>query len=227
MVKTVELVNPNQTGGFKAYGFLNPPYNLWLIALAFQQAGFEVRVVDEVIGETPRFDTEFMMITAYTFSVKRAIALTKEAQSRGIKVMLGGIHVSDAYRHDFIYKETQQWRSPTQYFPTHFFDEVAIADSVCIGEIEPVLMEIIADLQHNRVKHLYFGSFAQSNQYFPVTMPDWSKKYPLFPWESSRGCPWLCDFCEVSRAYGRAQRTRPLDVIIKEIEFFQATRRRL
>ncbi len=225
-MRTIELVNPRQSGGgFRSYGFLNPPYNLWLIAEALTRRGFEVRVTDEVVGDIPRFDADCMMITTFTFSVKRALAIAREAQARGVPVILGGIHASDAYRHDRIYQETPTWRPSFEYFPTHFFDELQRAGSVCVGEIEPVVDEIATDIEGGTLKGLYQGGYARSEQFFPVLFPGWTDRYPLFPWQSSRGCPFDCDFCEVTRAYGKQQRTRPIDVIIEEIEFFMATRR--
>ena len=226
--RNVELVNPQQSGGgFKSYGFLNPPYNLWLMATALERLGVQARVTDEVVGDRPRFDADCLFVTTFTFSVKRALAIAREARARGVPVILGGIHASDAYRHDRIFQETPKWRPPFGYFPTHFFDELQVADSVCVGEVEPVLPAIAADLKAHSLQPLYQGGYARREDYFPVLLPDWTERYPLFPWQSSRGCPFDCDFCEVTRAYGKAQRTRPIEVVVQEIEYFQATRRRM
>lgn len=179
--------------------------NLYPLALgvlaSLTPPDWEVKIVQEP-KDTIDFDTEVDLvgITAATHTVKRGYEISGEFRKRGKKVIMGGIHPSMMYREALLH-----------------------CDSVCIGEAEPVWKEILEDVKQGKLKKTYRSkdSFDLS-LYTPPRRDLIPKRKSIFfnigTVETSRGCPYNCDFCSVSITQGRKIRYRPLENLIPEIE---------
>jgi radical SAM superfamily enzyme YgiQ (UPF0313 family) len=128
-------------------------------------------------------------ITGMTPAINRAYEIADVFRSRGIPVVMGGIHVS-------------------------MLPEEALAhcDAVVIGEAEGLWPRLLSDFRQERMERVYrHGTFPALAQ---LGSPDWSlyegKRYlPFHCVETSRGCPHGCDFCSVTNYFGGCYRTRP------------------
>jgi len=99
-------------------------------------------------------------------------------------------------------------------------EAMAHADSVVIGEGEPVWPTLLSDLRAGRLASMYDArnisfDFAQS------PMPAFQLldigKYNRLTVQTQRGCPWRCDFCASSRTISRTHKLKPVERVIAEI----------
>jgi len=116
-------------------------------------------------------------------------------RARGIKVVVGGMHVSA--------------------LP----EEAALhADAVVTGEAESVWPQVLSDFRAGRLQPRYRGE-----QLPLVDLPT-----PLYGMlkhghdfrivNTSRGCPYPCSFCTVSKVFGSKIRMRPIDDVVRDVD---------
>ncbi len=159
---------------------------------------WKVTILDEKV-EPMDFSrpADLVGITGMTPAINRAYEIADGFRARGVRVAMGGIHVS-------------------------MMPEEALAhcDSVVIGEAEGLWPRLLSDFQRGRMQRLY------RHEVFPelarLGCPDWSlydgKGYlPFHCVETSRGCPHGCDFCSVTNYFGGCYRTRPPEEVEEEI----------
>jgi len=102
---------------------------------------------------------------------------------------------------------------------THEYEKFDGVTHFVLNEAEITLPLFLEDLQKGEAKHIY-----KSPLFADVTTtppPMWElidlNKYLYSIVQYSRGCPYLCDFCDVTTLYGRVPRVKPSDNIIKEL----------
>jgi len=98
------------------------------------------------------------------------------------------------------------------------FDDV---NHLFIGEAEETLPQFLADLKNGNPAHIY-----KQNRFPDITstpIPLWKivnkHKYSLMPIQYSRGCPFNCEFCDVTTLNGHQPRSKTKSQIIKELEY--------
>ncbi|MBW8017485.1 MAG: DUF4070 domain-containing protein [Planctomycetes bacterium] len=100
---------------------------------------------------------------------------------------------------------------------TESFDDV---DYLVLGEAEITLPMFLKDLELGCAGHIYRTSeFADIKETPP---PRWDlidvNKYLCMGIQYSRGCPFGCDFCEVTKLFGHRMRLKSADQLIAEFE---------
>jgi len=174
------------------------PLNLAMLA-ALTPPEIEISIVDEVV-EAVNFDEQVDLVglSCTTTVVPRAYEIATEYRKRGVKVVLGGTH-------------------PT-LLPS---EAIKYADSVCIGEAEGLWGKMLADFKEDKLEKFY-----QHNGYcdlsgLPIPRRDLfnTKDYlPASGIQTSRGCPFACDFCAVTAMFGHEYRFRPVEDVLAEIK---------
>jgi radical SAM superfamily enzyme YgiQ (UPF0313 family) len=174
------------------------PLNLGMLA-ALTPPDIEVSIADEVV-EKVNFDeqVDLVGISCTTTVVPRAYEIAAEYRERGVKVVLGGTH------------------------PTLIPHEaVKHADSVCIGEAEGLWREILGDFKRGKLKQVYRNNGYRSLEGLPIPRRDLfdAEHYlPIHGIQTSRGCPFACDFCAVTAMFGHKYRLRPVKDVLAEID---------
>jgi radical SAM superfamily enzyme YgiQ (UPF0313 family) len=99
-------------------------------------------------------------------------------------------------------------------------DEFEGVDHFVLNEAEITLPLFLEDLAHSRAQHLY-----TTTQWADITTtpaPLWElidlRHYATMDIQYSRGCPYDCEFCDITVLYGCVPRTKTLGQTIAEME---------
>jgi len=103
---------------------------------------------------------------------------------------------------------------------THEYNEYDGVDYFVLNEAEITLPQFLTDLENGNPKHIYKSTeFADVHK---TPNPMWElanlKDYLYAVVQYSRGCPYLCDFCDVTALFGRKPRVKTPDQIINELD---------
>jgi radical SAM superfamily enzyme YgiQ (UPF0313 family) len=168
---------------------------------ALTPPGFEVKIIDENV-ETIDFDEpcDLVGITGFLTQFYRAEEIAAEFSRRGIPVVCGGPSVS---------------LSPERWKP--------FADVLIIGEAEQTWPRFLNDYLAGSYQPEY-----RENERFDLTIspvPDYSnysrkslRKFLGGIVQTSRGCPFNCEYCDVIHFMGRKKRYKPIDKILQELQ---------
>lgn len=141
-----------------------------------------------------RFESDIVGLTVLTPQAYWSYKTADFFRSRGIKVVLGGIHA------------------------TALPDEAKLhADSVVIGEAEGVMGELIADAKGGRLKPFYKGEQLPLEGLPRPKRGLLKTKYPMGSFFTTRGCPFKCKFCSVYKFFGNNIRHRPIDEVVAQV----------
>jgi radical SAM superfamily enzyme YgiQ (UPF0313 family) len=158
----------------------------------------EIRVFDENIEDIDyAWQADLAGITVRTMFANRAYEISEAYRARGVKTVLGGIHPS---------------MCPEDALPH--------CDSVVIGEAEDIWPTVLQDAENGHLKRLYESNGFADLRAAPV--PDKSSlqkdRYLLDIVQTSKGCPFHCEFCAVHAFDGRTIRNKTIDQVISEIQ---------
>jgi radical SAM superfamily enzyme YgiQ (UPF0313 family) len=99
-------------------------------------------------------------------------------------------------------------------------DDFEMVDHLVLNEAEITLPPFIEDIRKGQARHLY-----TSKEWADITttpIPRWNlatlRHYSSMDIQYSRGCPYDCEFCDITVLYGREPRTKTKDQIIAELE---------
>ena len=92
-------------------------------------------------------------------------------------------------------------------------------DHLVLNEGEITMPVFLADLEQGNAKHLYTTAGWADLATTPV--PQWDlikiKNYASLNIQYSRGCPFNCDFCNITSLFGRTPRTKDSGQILQEL----------
>jgi radical SAM superfamily enzyme YgiQ (UPF0313 family) len=103
--------------------------------------------------------------------------------------------------------------------------EMDQADHLVFGEGEEVVPVLAADLEAGRAGHHYREPGKPDLTAGPVPRFDLLRagSYHHMPLQYSRGCPYDCEFCDITAMYGRRPRTKTARQVIAELEAIRDT----
>jgi radical SAM superfamily enzyme YgiQ (UPF0313 family) len=103
-------------------------------------------------------------------------------------------------------------------------EEFTGVDHFVLNEAEITLPPFLADLEAGKARTIYAtDDFPEMSQ---AATPDWTlidmKRYQGMAIQYSRGCPFNCDFCNITSLLGKRVRTKSTAQIIEELESLYA-----
>lgn len=162
---------------------------------------FEAEGVGREPAELDGFD--LVAISTFTAQVREAYAIADRLRAAGVRVAMGGLHVSSRP------------------------EEAAVhADYVAVGEGEPVWPAIVAAAERRAPPQIFRAADYPPVDLAQLPMPRYDllgeRPYNRYTVQTTRGCPWRCDFCASTVTLGSPYRKRPVANIVRDIRAIQA-----
>ena len=208
------LVYPEFPPSYWGYGYAlefvdkksnMPPLGLLTVAGMFPQS-WSLRLIDmnvEPLAEADMAWADVVFTSSMLVQRTSLLSVIERANRAGVAVVAGGPH------------------------PTAHCDEIAEqfprgrgVDHFLLGEVEEVFSEFLRD----------FGSGRARGRYEPANRPDIARAplprfdlidpqlYGSMALQFSRGCPFDCEFCDITQLYGRVPRTKSNRQMLAEFE---------
>lgn len=173
-----------------------------LYLAASTPAGHELRYFDaESDGGEPQeiYDFDLVAISTFSAQIEEAYAIADRLRARGVKVAMGGLHVS------VLPQEAAQH-----------------ADYIIIGEGENVWPAVVQAAARDEAPRQFNASDYPPVDVAQLPVPRYDlldvSKYNRFTVQTSRGCPWRCDFCASTVMLQKPYRKRPVQHVVRDIE---------
>ncbi len=174
---------------------------LGLITLAaLLPEDWEVRLADESVREITEDDwagVDIALISGMVTQSPRLIAAIHEAKKRGKLVVVGG-----------------PW---SFHFPGQALNEGA--DIVVKGEAEYIIPELVQAIRKGEKNLIIEGAGRPDLEDSPAPRFDLLQmdQYINMGIQFSRGCPFRCEFCDITLMFGRRVRTKSPQQVINEL----------
>jgi len=201
-INKIVLISPTSTRpGLISKFFRFPPLNLALLAALAPE--YNYKIIDENIDgvnlESEEIkEADLIGLTVMTAQAPRAYELADKFRKMGKTVIMGGMHVSampeEAIRH---------------------------CDAVVVGEAEKIWPKLLEDYERGKLQRIYKNKELPDLSGLPIPRRELLKRENYIvpnTLQVSRGCPFNCSFCAVSRFFGKRYRFRPVKEVIEEIE---------
>lgn len=192
------LINPKRVGrGQSSIRYFNSTPLALLILKALTTDDVEVRITNENSEDIPYDEFwDLVGITVMLHVSPCAIEIAKKFRKQKIKVTFGG------------------------FFPTLCYEDARdYADTVISGEAEYIWKDAIKDLKKNQLKSFYKSKQLIDLKDIPFIKKEFFSEYDeYYNVETTRGCPYNCDYCSVTTFYGAKFRHRPIDHVIRQLE---------
>ena len=175
-----------------------PPLGLLTVAAMFP-ASWELRLVD--LNVEPLDDSDLgwadLVLTSTMVVQQRSLReVLARCNALGKPVAVGGPH------------------------PTSFTSEIAGADHFLLGEVEETFPRFLADWEAGRAAREYWPESKPVLTTTPVPRFDLLdlSAYGSMALQFSRGCPFDCEFCDITKLFGRVPRTKTNEQMLLELD---------
>lgn len=205
----VLLVNPETPESFWTFGetldlvgrkALSPPLGLITVA-GLLPGHWDFRLVDLAARRLTDADwdwADMVMFSAMIVQRESLLALIREAKARGKRVVVGGP------------------------YPTSLPNEPLEAgcDFLVRGEGESTVPLFLAALEQGKTSGLIESQSRPDMSTSPIPRFDLLNPddYITLSVQTSRGCPFDCEFCDIVNLYGRKPRYKSAEQLINELE---------
>jgi radical SAM superfamily enzyme YgiQ (UPF0313 family) len=175
-----------------------PPLGLLTVAAMLPES-WEKRLVDmnvQTLSDKELQWADYVFISAMTIQRESVNKLLARCRQLGVLTVAGGPLFTT---------------SP---------DEFDQADYLVLNEAEITLPPFLEDLQRGQARHIYTSERRAELKDTPI--PLWelidAGKYAAMNIQYSRGCPFDCEFCDITSLFGRVPRTKTTEKLLEELE---------
>ena len=175
-----------------------PPLGLLTVAAMFPSR-YNLRVVD--LNVTPLEDADLewadLAFTSTMIPQRPSLELVVERCNRArVPVIAGGPH------------------------PTTFHEEMEGIDHFVLDEVEETFQTFLRDLENGTARAVYRARRKPDMTTAPVPRFDLidMQEYHSMCLQFSRGCPFDCEFCDITKLYGRVSRTKSPEQMVAEFD---------
>lgn len=175
-----------------------PPLGLLTVS-ALLPGSWERRLIDLNVQPLKARDIEWADIIFATAMLAQKDSLrqvVERCKAHGKRVVIGGPYVSTSS------------------------ESLPAADHIFIGEAETTLPQFVKDLQRGEAQQFYQAVERPSLALAPI--PDFGladlKRYSSMSVQYSRGCPFQCEFCDITEIYGRVPRAKSAEQLLAEFD---------
>lgn len=228
-MQKINLIYPDSrrfTSNFSTHKFpalATAHAGLPILGAILKKKGYQVSIYDEKIIPPPPhvlYDCDLLGISIQTITSRQGYRIADEARKRGVPVVIGGVHAT---------------LNPDE--------AIGHADFLVRNEGEETLPELVQQMEGRRnyeqVLGLSFrdGKKKTHNPARPllknldkVPLPDWRLiagwenplltpiNYLIYFTQVSRGCPFLCNFCSITKTFGHEYRSRSPEHVVEELK---------
>jgi len=176
--------------------YSNAPLAVLTVA-ALTPEHWDIRLVDENVEPVDLDEPcDVVGITAMNVQAARAFALADAFRRRGRTVVMGGPFAT---------------LEPERCAPH--------ADVLVIGEAARTWPRVCHDFEPHTLQARYSAPQPVDRSLTPVPRFDLLRRgaYASLPIQTSRGCPFACEFCDIIVMQGRRVRTKPIEQVLAEI----------
>jgi len=181
--------------------FTTPPSLGIPIMAALTPPDVSVELIDDNAGDPleSATDPDLVAINCFTPQATRAFEIADYFRDQGRLVVMGG------------------------FFPSAMPDEcLTHATAVCIGEVEPVWSDILADARAGSLKPRYRGGCTFDLAKLPIPKREIFYDKSSYDWDEdlvqlTRGCHYTCAMCAIPTHMGSRIRIRPIPKVLEEL----------
>jgi radical SAM superfamily enzyme YgiQ (UPF0313 family) len=181
-----------------------------LYLAACTPAGHDLQYFEaEADGREPAdlYQCDLVAISTFSAQVFEAYAIADRLRTAGVKVALGGLHVS--------------------VLPDEALEH---ADMVFLGEAERTWPQAIQKLQAGELQAVWDARQDSAIDVSQLPIPRYNllkhRTYTRYPVQTTRGCPWRCDFCASNVMLNKPYRKRPVEHVVRDIRAIKQLERR-
>lgn len=171
-----------------------PPLGLITVASHIPPE-YEIQLVDEAFDTIDFDEADLVLLSSNSATVARAYEIARIFKEKNIPSVLGGIHAS------LMPEEAAQY-----------------VDSIAIGNGENIIKEILSDFENKSLKKVYRPPLFDLAESLPPRRDLLGEHYSFDLLETTRGCPFDCDFCSVTVMNGKKYRYKSLEAVAKDLD---------
>jgi radical SAM superfamily enzyme YgiQ (UPF0313 family) len=151
------------------------------------------------------YECDLVAISTFSAQVAEAYAIADRLRQAGVQVAMGGLHVSvrpeEALHH---------------------------ADHVFVGEGENLWPAAVRAIEAGTTGRVWNGADFPPVDIHALPVPRYdllaNRPYNRFTVQTTRGCPWRCDFCASNVMLGLPYRKRKVEAVMRDIETIRTLR---
>jgi radical SAM superfamily enzyme YgiQ (UPF0313 family) len=176
-----------------------PPLGLLTVAALFPENDWHLKVVDmnvEPLTDADLAWADYAFTSTMIVQKNSFYEVVRRCNQRNLPVIAGGPH-------------------PTSYQEEITKEAGGVVSHFIGGEVEHIFQDFLTDLLQGTAKEVYAGPRTKNKVQTDITqtpLPRYDllrlEAYDSMAVQFSRGCPFDCEFCDITKLFGRVPRTK-------------------